>query len=289
MMLLLLALLIAGVTTTAIYRNPTARAAATGAWGAASAQARVEVEHGWAACRTRYGAAQDYLGRPVQHADGSLTAPSPLQLRWWASGLLGVTAGTATAAAGALYGLGCAMFAGGRTIKAATAGAQAAVRQHRQAQIVEAEVVDDPPAPTPVPAAAPGPAPARPGPVRVSTPAVPTPRTATTITEDPMAEQMINGAGDKLSHGQLKDALGRVSKHLASGASELDVIIAGLRADEVDEQTVAGLRELQELLSTASSKASAVRTHVTKTDSVAEAINAVGAQNVAKTQHYAAQ
>ncbi|UBU10052.1 hypothetical protein [Nonomuraea gerenzanensis] len=108
--------------------------------------------------------------------------------------------------------------------------------------------------------------------------------------EDTMEGQLIQGAGDKLSHTQLKSALARVGKLLGSGAGELDTVIAGLQADQLDAATIQGLRELQEMFTSMSAKCSALHSHVQSTHgAVAEAINAVGPQNVARTEHYAEQ
>lgn len=274
--LLILTLVIAGAATAAIYRNPTARVVAGGAWTAGRAQAAVEARQGYKAARSRYEKSQTYLRRPHAGVDGKLYPPGPRNLRWWVSGLLAVTAGTATAAAGAVYAGMCATCAGGRTVKAAVAGGRAAVENQREAHIVDAEVIEPAEQPQPEPVD---------GPV-TGTPADPAGTASTT--EEPMADQMISGAGDKMSHGQLLDSLTRVSKHLSQGASELDVVIASLTADQLDAQTIAGLRSLQELLSTASSQASALHGHVKTTHGqVAEAINAAGVQNVAAKEHYA--
>lgn len=285
---LLLSLLIAGGATAAIYKNPAARAVADGAWRAGRDQARREAVHGWEVSRHRYHDVQAYLRRPVVRADGTVHDPGPLNLRWWLSGAAAVTAGAATGAAGGAYAAGCAAFAGGRTIRAAVQGGRQAARD-RKDDVVDGKVVaDDAPgdALTSDQQATPAEPHADAGERPPETPGAET-VPGQPIKEDNVEDQLIQGAGDKLSHTQLKSALARVGKLLGRGAGELDTVIAGLQADQLDQDTIQGLRELQEMLGTLSAKCSTLRNHVQTTDGVAEAINAVGAQNVAKTEHYA--
>lgn len=278
--LLILALVIAGAATTAIYRNPTARAGAGGAWNAGRAQAAVEAHKGYRAARVHYEQSQAYLRRPHAGVDGKLYPPGPRNLRWWISGLLAVTAGTATAAGGAVYGGACATCAGGRTVKAAVAGARAAAEEHRQSQIIEAEIIEPDPNEQPE-------SPTEPVDVPVAgEPAEPNPGAAST-TEEPMAEQIVNG-GDSMNHDQFVAALASVAKKLSDGATELDYVIAHLSAKQMDAKTIAGLRSLQELLGSGAQQATGLRSHVTTTHgAVAEAVQAVGVQNVADKEHYA--
>jgi hypothetical protein len=136
----------------------------------------------------------------------------------------------------------------------------------------------------------PAPPPSQPGPQQPSdaAPQTPAPAPGAGSTEgNDTGDSMIDGAGDKISHDQLKKSVDQVGKHLAKGAAELDTVIASLQADQVDANTINGLRELQELLGQASAKSNSVHANVKKTDAVAEAVQAVGVQNVAKTEHYA--
>lgn len=272
---LLLSLLIAAGTTTAIYRNDTARAVAGGAWRAGRDQARREAVRGWDASRRHYHDLQAYLRRPVVRADGTQHDPGPLNLRWWLSGAAAVTAGAVTGAVGGAYGAGCAAFAGGRTIKAAVEGGMQAARDRKNPEAVEADIVD-------------GQA-AEPAAIEQQDVQTPEPNGGSETKEEKVSDQqVIEGAGDKLSHTQLKSALTRVGKLLARGAGELDTVIAGLQADQLDTATIQGLRELQEMFSAMSAKCGALRSHVQTTHgAVAEAVNAVGVDNVAKKEHYA--
>lgn len=149
MAFLLLALLVAGLLTGAVYKNPAARAAAGGAWRQGSAQARVEAAKGWDAARSRYTAAQAHLAKPMRGADGKLYRPGPRNWQWWWSHALRVAAGTATAAGGAVWAGGHLALGAARIGREAVRGATEGYRRHRgtidveSVKVLDGELVED--------------------------------------------------------------------------------------------------------------------------------------------------
>lgn len=114
--MIILALVVAALICGAIWRRPDARAAAAGAWTAGSAQAAREFRQG-------YSWAQDRLRRGD---------PKPYNPRRWASWLL----------AGA-YGAATTIAAANRIRRAAWQGARARYQDWKDAQPVEAEVIEE--------------------------------------------------------------------------------------------------------------------------------------------------
>lgn len=305
MAFLLLALLVAGLLTGAVSKNPAARAAAGGAWRQGSTQARVEAAKGWDAARSRYTAAQAHLAKPIRGADGKLYRPGPRNWQWWWSHALRAAAGTATAAGGAVWAGGHLAFGAARVGRAAIRGGAESYRRHRDTVEVEAiDVAEDEPADTApnrcrdcgstvtrhltgmtppgwycLPCATrrregpPDPEPPV-APDTPDTPDVPEPRADTTTNE---RTDFMSLESEANSLAALKGTLAGEIAELDQRVASTDSLMASLSGQGLDAGTINGLSSYQDNITGARSTCSSLLAHVeAKHNQVAEAIQAAG-------------